>query len=146
MDSLKMATDIAKVFEGIRLRPYLCPAGIPTIGYGSTRYEDGRKVKLSDPPIDLGRAEKLLVLEIASCVHGALRYCPGLGAYPGRLAAIADFCYNLGVGRLQQSTLRRRINQEDWEAAKKELMRWVRGGGKVLPGLVARRKAEAALM
>ena len=146
MDSLKMAADIAKVFEGIRLRPYLCPAGVPTIGYGSTRYENGRKVRLSDLPIDMEQAEKLLLLEMASCVRGALRYCPGLGVYPGRLAAIADFCYNLGVGRLQQSTLRRRVNQGDWEAAKGELMKWVRGGGRVLPGLVSRRKAEAALM
>jgi lysozyme len=146
MDALKLAADIAKVFEGIKLRPYLCPANVPTIGYGSTRYEDGRKVKMSDPPIGIERAEALLMLEMASCGRGALRYCPTLGAYPGRLAAITDFCYNLGVGRLQQSTLRRRINQGDWEAAKKELMKWVRGGGRVLPGLVSRRKAEAALM
>lgn len=62
------------------------------------------------------------------------------------LNAIVDFAYNLGVGRLQTSTLRKRINAGDWEGAKAQLMLWVRGGGRVLPGLVARRKAEAELL
>ena len=64
----------------------------------------------------------------------------------GRLAAIVDFTFNLGAGRLQASTLRRRINQRDWTAAGQELRRWVYGGGKVLPGLVAHRKTEATLL
>lgn len=59
---------------------------------------------------------------------------------------IVDFTFNLGAGRLQTSTLRRRINQRDWVAARQELRRWVYGGGKVLPGLVARREAECALL
>jgi lysozyme len=76
-----------------------------------------------------------------------LRYCPVLAAEPeGRLAAIIDFTFNLGAGRLQTSTLRRRVNQRDWTAAANELRRWVYGGGKVLPGLVARREAEIALV
>ena len=64
----------------------------------------------------------------------------------GRLAAIVDFTFNLGAGRLQTSTLRRRINQRDWGAAAIELRRWIYGGGKVLPGLVTRREAEAVLV
>ena len=76
-----------------------------------------------------------------------LRYCPVLATEPeGRLATIVDFTFNLGAGRLQTSTLRRRINQRDWVAAGQELRRWVYGGGKVLPGLVTRREAEASLM
>jgi lysozyme len=63
-----------------------------------------------------------------------------------RLAAIVDFTFNLGAGRLQTSTLRRRINERDWAAAQTEIRRWVYGGGKVLPGLVARREAEAELL
>ena len=63
-----------------------------------------------------------------------------------KLNAIVDFAYNLGVGRLQTSTLRRKINAQDWQGAKEQLMLWVRGGGRVLPGLVARRKAEVALI
>jgi lysozyme len=62
-----------------------------------------------------------------------------------KLNAIVDFAYNLGVGRLQTSTLKRKINAQDWQGAKEQLMLWVRGGGRVLPGLVSRRKAECAL-
>jgi lysozyme len=76
-----------------------------------------------------------------------LRYCPVLATEPeGRLAAIVDFTFNLGAGRLQTSTLRRRVNQRDWIAANQELRRWVYGGGKVLPGLIARREVEVALL
>jgi lysozyme len=64
----------------------------------------------------------------------------------GRLAAIVDFTFNLGAGRLQTSTLRRRINQRDWTGASTELRRWIYGGGKVLPGLQARRSAEVHLI
>ncbi len=75
------------------------------------------------------------------------RYCLVLATEPeGRLATIVDFTFNLGAGRLQTSTLRRRINQRDWVAAGQELCRWVYGGGKVLPGLVARRQAEIFLL
>jgi lysozyme len=62
------------------------------------------------------------------------------------LTAIVDFTFNLGAGRLRTSTLRRRINQLDWASAALELRKWVHGGGRVLPGLVARRQAEIALM
>lgn len=74
-------------------------------------------------------------------------YCPVLATEPAeRLAAIVDFTFNLGAGRLQTSTLRRRINQRDWSGAARELRRWVYGGGKILPGLVTRREAESALI
>ena len=76
-----------------------------------------------------------------------MRYCPVLATEPEqRLAAIVDFTFNLGAGRLQTSTLRRRVNQRDWAAANSELRRWVYGGGKVLPGLVVRREAEFMLL
>jgi lysozyme len=73
--------------------------------------------------------------------------CPVLvGESEARLAAIVDFTFNLGAGRLQTSTLRRRVNQKDWAATAKELGRWVYGGGRVLPGLVLRRSAEVDLI
>jgi lysozyme len=76
-----------------------------------------------------------------------LRYCPVLVTEPeGRLAAIVDFTFNLGAGRLQTSTLRRRLNQRDWTTAGLEVRRWVYGGGRVLQGLVARREVEATLL
>jgi lysozyme len=80
-------------------------------------------------------------------LNATLRYCPVLATEPeGRLAAIVDFTFNLGAGRLQTSTLRRRVNQRDWIAAGQELRRWVYGGGRVLPRLLARREAEAHLL
>ena len=80
-------------------------------------------------------------------MKATLRFCPVLASEPeSRLAAIVDFTFNLGAGRLQTSTLRRRVNQRDWDAASHELRRWVYGGGKVLSGLVARRDAECRLI
>lgn len=70
--------------------------------------------------------------------------CPSLEG--DSLCAIADFAYNVGTGALRASTLRRKLNGGDYEGAKQELMRWVRGGGRVLPGLVVRRSTEAALL
>ncbi len=91
-------------------------------------------------------AEFYLSSDLITALNATLRYCPVLATEPERrLAAIVDFTFNLGAGRLQTSTLRRRINQQDWENAIRELCRWVRGGAKILPGLAARREAEIAL-
>jgi len=146
MGALETAAEIAKRFEGFRAKPYLCPAGVPTIGYGSTLYETGRQVSLADAPIDRERATALLFWEMRRSMTAAVRCCPVAATKDGCLAALADFVYNLGAGRLQASTLRRRINQQNWLEAKKELLRWVRGGGRILPGLVARRTVEAGLI
>lgn len=150
---LDIAAELCKRFEGFRSKPYLCPAGIPTIGYGSTYYTGGQKVTLKDAPIGEPAARAMLLHELLNTyAPGVIRQCPGLLVFAAanddwrRLNAIVDFAYNLGVGRLQTSTLRRRINACDWEGAQEELMKWTRGGGKVLPGLVARRKAECALL
>lgn len=147
---LDIAAELCRRFEGFRSKPYLCPARVPTIGYGSTYYPDGRKVTLQDPPVDEPAANAMLLHELEHVyAPGVARMCPGLwamarGGDVGKFNAIVDFAYNLGVGRLQTSTLRRRINAGDWPASIEELNRWTRGGGKVLPGLVARRKAECA--
>ncbi|HOM08336.1 MAG TPA: lysozyme [Syntrophales bacterium] len=146
MGALETAAEIAKRFEGFRAKPYLCPAGVPTIGYGSTLYETGRKVSLADAAIDEIRATELLRWELRRSMAAALRFCPVLATNEDRLAAITDFVYNLGAGRLQVSTLRRRINQQNWPEVRKELLRWVRAKGKILPGLVARRTVEAGLI
>ena len=144
---LELAAELCRRFEGFRAKPYLCPAGIPTIGYGSTYYSDGRKVQLTDPPITEVEARALLMSELEhTYAPGVMRLCPGLAADEAKFNAIVDFVYNLGVGRLQTSTLRRKINAQDWEGAKEQLMLWTRGGGRVLPGLVKRRQAECALI
>ncbi len=147
MSAIQTARDLCLVFEGMYLKAYLCPANVPTIGVGSTFYEDGRRVSLADPPISRERAMELLEHELQACLPKVLRLCPELPAWGDKATgAILDFAFNCGTGALQSSTLRRRINADDPESARSELMKWVRGGGKVLPGLVRRRAAEAALL
>ena len=144
--NLELAAELCRRFEGFKSKPYLCPAGVPTIGYGSTYYADGRKVTLQDPPMDEPAARALLMTELHHTYYPAvLRHCPILATHERKCNAIVDFCYNLGVGRLQTSTLKRKINAQDWEGAKEQLKLWTRGGGKVLNGLVKRRDAECAL-
>lgn len=144
--NLELAAALCRRFEGYRAKPYLCPAGVPTIGYGSTYYADGRKVTLEDAPMDEPAARELLLFELHhTYLPGVLRNCPGLITDERKCNAIVDFCYNLGIGRLQTSTLKRKVNAGDWEGAKEQLKLWTRGGGKVLPGLVSRRQAECDL-
>lgn len=139
-----IAAALCRRFEGFYSKPYLCPAAVWTIGYGSTRYPDGVKVSPSDAPVTKEQAEYLLQHELAECKKSVQRLCPDVDENTS--AALIDFVYNLGAGRLQSSTLRKRINAGDIEGAKVELMKWTRGGGKVLPGLVKRRSAEVALL
>ena len=157
---LDIATELCKRFEGLHrvgkdglIYPYICPAGFPTQGYGTVYRPDGRKVTMDDQPITKETAEQWLKVELLhTYAPGVVRQCPGL--VPLALLnndwrvfnAIVDFAYNLGVGRLQTSTLRRKLNAQDWEGAKEQLMLWTRGGGKVLPGLVRRRQAECQLI
>lgn len=146
MDALEIAIELCKQFEGFRSRPYLCPAGVPTIGYGSTRYPDGSQVTLRDESISQERAEELLKADLRTGrLPAVLLLCPGANTQE-RIGALVDFAYNLGNGALKSSTLRRRVNAGDWSAVPLELRKWVRGGGRVLPGLVRRREAEAALV
>jgi lysozyme len=143
------AVDLAKRFEGFhrvpksdpdRAHPYVCPAGFWTIGYGHL-------CDPTHPPISVAEGEAYLARDLVTALDATLRICPVLATEPeGRLAAIVDFTFNLGAGRLQTSTLRRRVNQRDWQGAAHELRRWVNGGGRVLPGLLARRACEAALL
>ena len=145
--NLEIAASLCKQFEGFRSKPYLCPAGVSTIGYGSTYYADGRKVTLQDTPISQDEANALLMHELEhTYLQGVLRNCPILLTDERRCNAIVDFCYNLGIGRLQTSTLKRKINAQDWEGAKEELMKWSKAGGKVLSGLLKRRQAECNFM
>jgi lysozyme len=145
--NLELAAALCRKFEGYQAKPYLCPANVATIGYGSTYYADGRKVTLQDPPMDEPAARALLMFELEhTYLPGVLRNCPILATDERKCNAIVDFCYNLGVGRLQTSTLKRKINAQDWEEAKEQLKLWNKGGGKVLAGLKKRRDAECLLM
>lgn len=146
----ELAIDLAKRFEGfhrvpklntkILAYPYVCPAGYWTIGYGHLCVKN-------HPPISESEAEEYLLHDLEKSVAATLRYCPVLlTESERRIAAIVDFTFNLGAGRLQTSTLRRRVNSRDWDGAVREFRRWIYGGGKLLPGLVARRAAESELI
>lgn len=146
-DAVDIAAELCRKFEGLRLKPYICPAGYPTIGYGTVNKPDGTTVSMDDPQIDQETAEAWLQHELkATYLPGVLRASPALLARPAVLGALTDFAYNLGVPRYRSSTLRRRIDAGDWAAARAELSRWVYGGGRRLPGLVRRRAAEAELL
>lgn len=145
--ALEISAGLCRPFEGLRLRPYLCPAGYPTQGYGTVNKPDGTQVQLTDPPITRETAEEWLRHELAhTYLPGVLKASPHLISRPAALGALTDFAYNCGVPRYRASTLRRRVDACDWAGAKAELMKWTRGGGRVLPGLVRRRQAEAALL
>ena len=147
----RQALELIEHFEGYHKRladgraaPYLCPARVPTIGIGSTFYEDRRPVTLADPPIDRERAYELLGFELRECEAAVDRLTlvklPALSR-----GALVSFVYNAGAGAYRASGLRRRVNARDWAAVPAELLKWRMGGGVVLPGLERRRRAEAAL-
>jgi lysozyme len=146
-EAVDIAAALCRPFEGLSLQPYICPAGYPTIGYGTVWKPDGSKVTMEHAPISKETAEAWLVHELRhNYLAGVLQASPGLLARPRALGAMTDFAYNLGVARYRASTLRKRVDDGDWEDAKAQLMLWTRGGGRVLPGLVRRRAAEAALL
>lgn len=138
-DSFVALYMLIRKFEGLRLKAYFCPAGVLTCGYGTT----GSDIHLNTVWTK-EYAEKRMRIDAAKFASAALKLCPN--ATPKQLCALADFAYNLGVGRLKTSTLRKKFNAGDIEGAKRELMRWNKGGGRVLKGLTLRRQAEALLM
>ena len=143
--AILVATALAQRFEGLYLSPYLCPAGVPTIGYGATYYEDGSRVTLFDAPITRERAMELLQWMVRTVyLPTVMRLCPGIDN-PSRLAALIDFSFNLGGSALKNSSLRRKVNAGMWSAVPTELRKWVMAAGRRLRGLVIRREAEAAL-
>lgn len=133
--------DLIKSFEGFRAHPYRCPAGIPTIGYGSTRYADGRRVSMADPPITEQHAAELLRDTLSGYEEEVSRYV-AVPLTQGQYDALVDFAYNAGAQNLRTSTLLRQLNAGNYSGAADEFLKWVHGGGKTLPGLVRRREAE----
>jgi lysozyme len=137
--------DLIRYFEGLRLKVYPDPgtgAEPWTVGYGHT----GPDVKKDSPPITPAIAETLMREDAERACLQALRLSPNLAGQDDRLSAIADFIFNAGSTRYKASTLRRKIRDGDWLDAKDEILKWCHAGGRKLPGLVLRRKAEAALL
>lgn len=136
--------DIIKEFEGFESKPYLDPVGIPTIGYGSTRYADGKEIKLYDRHITIEEAQQLLLDTLWRYEQAAHKnvYAP---INQNQFDALVSFVYNVGSGNFAKSTLLKKLNKADYQGAADEFLRWNRAGGKVLSGLTRRREAEREL-
>lgn len=149
MRNLKPAYDLIKEFEGLhkkvgdKIHAYLDPIGIPTIGWGSIRHPDGRKVAMGDV-ITLEQAQKYLEHEVSSFVTAVEQACK-VPVNDNQFCALVSFSYNVGAGALRSSTLLKRLNAGEYLAAAEEFAKWNKAGGKVLAGLTRRRKAEKDL-
>lgn len=130
--------DLIKRFEGFRAKAYRCPAGVLTIGYGHTKGVGKRDI------VTRGRAEALLKEDLRDAEKGVTKYITAQ-LNDNQFAALVSFTFNLGVGSLKSSTLRKRLNKREYFAVPGELNRWNKAGGKRLAGLVRRRKAEGEL-
>jgi lysozyme len=137
--------EIIKRFEGLKLKPYLCPAGIPTIGYGNTYYPDGKKVKVTDPEISEELANKLLESLLPPYEKAVDSFCRD-DINQNQFDALVSLAYNIGVGNLQKSTLIKKVNLNPKDVTiADEFLRWNKSNGVVLKGLTKRRQSEADL-
>lgn len=134
--------DLICRFEGFSANIYICPAGYPTIGYGHVVKEHERKKFTSG--ITKITASQLLHVDVQISEQAVLRFI-AIPLTDSQFNSLVSFTYNLGSGALQRSTLRSKINSEEYEEVPAEFMKWVWAGGKRLPGLIARRAAEAML-
>lgn len=148
MKSSDKLLELIQEFEGFYHEPYLCPAGVPTIGYGTTKYPDGRKVTLKDPSVTREQATRYLQSDLIDAENDVTKAVK-VPLSQGQFDALVDFVYNLGAGALLNSTLLRYLNSGDYKSAGNEFPKWnkARVGGilKELPGLTKRRKAEQVL-
>ena len=136
--------EIIKMFEGFRSEPYLCPAGVATIGFGSTRGIDGNRVTLGHSAINRDEAEEMLAHDLQN-VEKSVGRLIRVALTQNQFDALVSFTYNLGSGRLQSSTLRSKLNREDYAGAADQFQKWVMAGNKRLSGLVKRRFVERKL-
>ena len=137
--------NLIKEFEGFSSKPYLCPAKIPTIGYGNTYYKDGKKVTLSDKPISEIEATELLSYVAQKDFGDKILQLIKVPLNQNQFDALVSICYNIGMGNFSKSTLLKKINQSDFRGASLEFEKWNKAGGIVLDGLVKRRLKEKAL-
>lgn len=138
--------DLIIKWEGLRLKPYLCSAGVPTIGYGSTYYANGTKVSLKDPEITKECAVELFKSTIKNYENSVTIMIGSKTITQNQFNALVSFAYNLGNNALRTSTLLKKVlaNPND-KTIENEFNKWVNAGGKKLQGLVNRRKEEAKM-
>ena len=132
---------LIKKYEGFSSTPYLCPAKVPTIGYGATYYPNGKAVTLKDTPITEKQADEMLSFMLVKYENAVSRYV-SIPLTQNQFDALVSFCYNVGQSNLLSSTLLKKLNAKDYKGASNEFLKWNKSGGKVLQGLVNRRKDE----
>jgi lysozyme len=151
----KKVLDMIVHHEGCKLRPYQCPALLWTVGVGHVIDPNHARVPLAerkalpipngwDRVLTMGEVDEILAQDLARFESGVQRLCPG-GLTPGRFGALVSFAFNVGLGNLQNSTLRMKHNRGEFEDAAEEFLKWNKAGGKELKGLTNRRKDERAL-
>ena len=145
-----------KHHEGVRFKPYRCPALLWTVGVGHVLYPDQGKLKLEDRKgyalkdadnrvWTKDEVDALLRRDLARFESGVARMCPAASSHQGRFDALVSFSFNVGLGTLQRSTLRAKFNRSDFDGAAQEFLKFTKAGGKVLKGLVTRRSDEVAM-
>lgn len=141
----KAGIDLIKSFEGLFLKPYLDPIKIPTIGYGTIKYPNGKAVTMKDPEITEAQATEYLMHEVNEKAQNVTRMVK-VNINDNEFAALVSFSYNVGWPALEKSTLMKLLNSNaDRTAVADQFLRWNKAGGKELPGLTRRRQAERSL-
>ena len=135
---------MVKSFEGLALKPYLCPANVWTVGYGATRSSTGGPIDPDMEPISETEAEALLVRDLESS-EGWVSRLIKTALTENQYSALTSFTFNVGGGALQRSTIRMKLNRGEYQGAADEFPKWRMAGGRILAGLVRRRAAEKAL-
>ena len=149
------ALSVIKHHEGVRTKPYRCPANLWTIGVGHVLYPEQGRMKLADRmtmdlrPEDnriwsMEEVDAILQRDLVSFERGVNKYIT-VPLTQGMLDGLVSFSFNVGLGTLQRSTLRQKLNRGDKEGAAEEFLKYTLAGGKVLKGLVNRRNDEKAL-
>jgi lysozyme len=152
----KKALDLIKHHEGVRNKPYRCPAALHTIGVGHVLYPEQAKLPMEDRikypirPEDnrlftMEEVDAILAKDLERFIRGVLAYCPAAGSRQSWMDALVSFSFNVGLGTLQRSTLRQKHNRGDYAGAADEFLKYCKAGGKVLKGLENRRKDERFL-
>ena len=137
--------ELIKLSESFSARPYRCPAGVWTIGYGSTRYENGTPVASTDASISEARAVQIMLATLSGEYESAVNRYVTVPMEQHQFDALVDFAYNCGSQNLRISTLLKLLNRGDYVGAAAQFGLWVRAEGRVLQGLVTRREAERKL-
>jgi len=143
MITSKQGRDFIKKWEGLRLETYLCAAGVPTIGWGTTRMLDGKPPRKGQK-ITVEQAEELLTKDLRQ-FEDCVRDNVIVPLTQNQFDALVSLCYNIGTGNFLKSTLLRLLNQGRFKDCQAQFLRWNRAGGKVLKGLTRRRLGEAVI-